>query len=245
MALTPENLETLRHPFAPEDHEWLRGFVYLTEEAITNRIDEIDPSWSLEILDSHMRASEIGQQVVTTVRLTIGGVARSGVGMQATHYLDTKDNKIKEAKSEAEKGAATDALKRAARLFGIGRYLLGAPNQDKFNSWLAALSGQPAPKLLPASASDAQPKVGTNDADTFGKLVDGIFGNREHGRNAFKKLMDMKVLNKKSMSQDEQLTILRVYHELRTADTPLAPDADGDTVRKAIADFRAGQRVEF
>lgn len=45
---------------------------------------------------------------------------------------------------EPEKGAVTDALKRCARLFGIGRYLLDDPpkvnggNDAEFNKWLVA-----------------------------------------------------------------------------------------------------------
>lgn len=123
MSLSLEQLNTLKRPFARADHEFIRNFVYLTEEAITTRIEEVDPSWEFSVLNM----SQVGSQAVVLARLTICGVFRDGVGMQ----------QVLEKAGEAEKGAATDALKRCARLFGVGRYLLDAPKEDQFNAWLA------------------------------------------------------------------------------------------------------------
>lgn len=112
--LTPEHLEILRRKFRPEDHEFRQNkFIYLTEDSITDRLDEVDPSWTFDILDKYARDN----QVVVIARMTIHGVWRDGIGMQD----------IKESVGEPEKGAATDALKRCARLFGIGRYILTIP----------------------------------------------------------------------------------------------------------------------
>jgi len=127
--LSPENLNTLRRAFSFADHEFINGFVYISEAAITERIEEVDPSWSFELRNMIRE----GDQCVCYARLTISDVTREGVGMQTV--ITNKDGKII---GEAEKGAATDALKRCARLFGIGRYLLSAPKEGKpFEQWLA------------------------------------------------------------------------------------------------------------
>lgn len=112
MSFTFEQLEALSAPFTPQDHEFLRGFIYLTEGAITKRLDSVDPAWTFEILNQSVR----DQMVNTVARLTVCGVFRDCVGTE----------KINSA-NEAEKSSATDALKRGARLFGIGRYILDAP----------------------------------------------------------------------------------------------------------------------
>ena len=121
--LTTEDLTTLKRPFARADHEFIRGFVYITEEAITNRLEEVDPAWMFIVLD----VTTSGDNAVVRARLGVKDVYRDGVGMQ----------KVNEKAGEAEKGAATDALKRCARLFGVGRYLLGAPAEGPlFDDWL-------------------------------------------------------------------------------------------------------------
>ena len=141
MTLTPDDLTILRKPFAPNEHEFLRGFTYITEEAISNRLDDVDPSWSLEILNQAIRDN----QAIVTVRLTVKGVSRDGVGMAV----------IMEKGAEPEKSAATDALKRAARLFGIGRYLLGTPEYVKDVTALAKwLNAPSAPQLVPQQRPD-------------------------------------------------------------------------------------------
>lgn len=122
--LTSNELAVLKRAFRFDDHEFTRGFVYLTEDSISNRIEEVDPSWSFEVLN----LTHEGNNAICHARLTIKGVAREGVGMQ----------QILEKAGEPAKGAATDALKRCARLFGVGRYLLNAPKEgDAFKKWLA------------------------------------------------------------------------------------------------------------
>lgn len=143
--LTPEHLKTLQRPFSRADHEFIRGYVYLTEDAITNRIEEVDPSWQFEL----QRIDHSGEQCVVCARMTILDVAREGVGMQ----------KVNEKAGEAEKGAATDALKRCARLFGVGRYLLNAPEQGQFDKWLA--DQQRAQNALQAPQKPAQDETPT------------------------------------------------------------------------------------
>lgn len=152
MALTPEDLRALQRPFRYADHSFLRGFVYLSEEAITARLEEVDPSWTLEILNVRYE----GAQAIVLARMTVCGVYRDGIGMQ----------KVIETAGEADKGAATDALKRAARLFGVGRYLLDAPKGDgerpgrDFAEWLAKSqreAGLTPPAPAEPKSSEPQP----------------------------------------------------------------------------------------
>lgn len=145
MTLTPEDLTTLKAAFSFSDHEFTRGFCYLTEEAISNRVEEVDPAWSFEI----QNLQRIGDQCVCAARLTIKGISREGVGMQSIEL-----NKEGRIVGEPEKGAATDALKRCARLFGIGRYILGAPKEgQQFKVWLADKQRETASRPTPRPSS--------------------------------------------------------------------------------------------
>lgn len=125
--ITPEQSAALKDYFPVEAHEFLQGKTYIREDDITDRLDEVDPSWTFERLDITVRDA----QVVAIFRLTVCGVWRDGVGMDS----------IKQGGAgEAEKSAATDALKRAARLFGIGRYILsmkGVSDAKATEAWLA------------------------------------------------------------------------------------------------------------
>ena len=129
--ITPEQSAQLKEYFPVKSHEFLQGKTYISEEAITNRLDEVDPSWSFERLDITVRDT----QVIATFRLTVCGVSRDGVGMDS----------IKQGAGEAEKSAATDALKRAARLFGIGRYILemgkAVTDYQSLERWLIQRQG--------------------------------------------------------------------------------------------------------
>lgn len=157
MTLDVNDLKALKAAFPRADHEFKQGYVYLTEDAITNRIEDVDPAWSFDI----QRMDRIGDQTIVCARMTIKEVSREGVGMQ----LVTSNSN-----AEPEKGAATDALKRCARLFGIGRYLLNAPKEGQsFDTWLAgqqkALNGVSAPESGGnGHVSTSQPSAGVRGA---------------------------------------------------------------------------------
>lgn len=134
MALSTEDVKALTAPFSFEDHEFTRGFAYITEQAITRRLDSVDPGWQFIVLETVRDTTSAS----VTGRLTVCGVSRDGVGTQSIEYATFKDQTGERKPSldmagnpreagEVRKGAATDALKRAARLFGIGRYILDAP----------------------------------------------------------------------------------------------------------------------
>lgn len=138
--ITPEIIAKLKSPFAIDLH--LRnydGFIYIDETAICDRLDDVDPNWTWEVSEITNR----DRKVYVHGSLTILGVRRDGVGMQGIEYVKDKDSKgnvIGETDietSEPEKGAETDALRRAARKFSLGRYLLQAPKatRDASKRW--------------------------------------------------------------------------------------------------------------
>lgn len=171
MTLTTEDVKTLTKPFAADEHEFLRGNAYIREWAICDRIEEVDPAWALERLALETRRSDGAKSksiVIATFRMTIKGVARDGVGM--ADVSTTKDNSAEA--NEAEKAAATDALKRCARLFGVGRYLLRLPDnvrdEQSLARWLQGgsntidlekakrnMTGQGLPRRLPVDGTAA------------------------------------------------------------------------------------------
>lgn len=175
--LTLDDLKILQAAFKPNEHDFLKGNAYITEGAITRRIEQVDPSWKLEQINLFNRANS--KQVICTVRLTINDTWRDGVGMAVITMTKQGDNEA----NEAEKAAATDAFKRAARLFGIGRYLLDLPSSvvdvPSIAKWLGESVGIPTqqqppqppaqPSLAqqpqqPASAAPAQAENGANGA---------------------------------------------------------------------------------
>jgi hypothetical protein len=80
---------------------------YIEWHEVANILDRVCPRWSFEVKEMRV----IGQTMVMTVRLTIEGVSREGVGCG---HADTEMG-IKKAEH--------DALKRAAVKFGIAREL--------------------------------------------------------------------------------------------------------------------------
>lgn len=121
--LTPEQIAALCAPFELDEHEiysqkardksmW---FVYVDELSIRERLDEVEPNWSWDIVGREY----IGKVAIVHGRLTFGGNVRDGIGEQTAYGNDIGGNDVK--------GAATDAFRRAARMYGIGAYLKRAP----------------------------------------------------------------------------------------------------------------------
>lgn len=84
---------------------------YLQHTDVAARLDLVDPSWSCEISDekfSTFKNRDGKEETIytTRTRITVKGVTREGVG-----------------EGQDPKSAASDSLKRAAMLFGVGRYL--------------------------------------------------------------------------------------------------------------------------
>lgn len=116
------DLEALRAPFAFNAHSWraqqvardgrrAQALCYITSRAVQNRLDEVcgPAGWQ-----SRFEETASGR-VIATIEIDLDGrwVAKSdGAGATAM---------------EGEKGGLSDAFKRAAVMWGIGRYLYGMP----------------------------------------------------------------------------------------------------------------------
>lgn len=124
----------LQRPFAKAEHEFKGGFAYVKEESIVARIEEVDGSF-----DWHLSGPVefYGNDAIAIGQMTIKGVRRDGVGMAPLTLTDSQSGEVKPAQAEPAKSAATDAFKRASRLFGVGRYLLSAPKERTFDRFLA------------------------------------------------------------------------------------------------------------
>lgn len=165
MALTHDDLMVLKAFFPAKDHEFdYAKNCYITEDAITERLEAVDPSWELEqrTIEHRAELGDEGKLIITiSLAMTVKGVTRVGVGRG---IVELRKDKKGEA-NQAEKTAATDALKRAARLFGIGRYLLSLPKDVKDTSslskWLNSQS-KPAAAQPAARGSSGQ---GAQDSD--------------------------------------------------------------------------------
>lgn len=118
--MSDDILARLAAPFSPEQIDWRAGstnadktrcmaLAYIDARTVMDRLDEVmGPYWSCRYVPMHNGTTccEIG--------LAIDKETWSwrGNGAGATDY-------------EAEKGAYSDAFKRAAVLWGVGRYLYG------------------------------------------------------------------------------------------------------------------------
>lgn len=196
-------ISALTAPFPARDHEFLRGYAYLTEGAIASRLDEVYPAWSWELLDApSIRQTAAGITIAQRGRLTVNGVCRDGMGMSAVSM--TRDG-ASEA-NEAEKSAATDAFKRAARLFGIGRYLLDLPAEVRdiaaLDRWLKSAAGasqpqqSPAPRQQPQQSQQQRPQAAPQKQDVQpGDVVRGdaleawINNNADFAQKPYKKFL--------------------------------------------------------
>lgn len=174
MALERNDLELLAKPFPVEAHKFLQGLIYLHEEPISERLDEVDPAWQFVIksISTRPNAGEGGASVATVVvhaSLIIKGVSRDDIGMAVVQRTKGGDAEA----NEAEKAASTDAFKRAARKFGIGRYLLtmgkGVITDDKK---LAAWLKQHYPNL-------GKGKQYNDEAPDHADILDGAWNEDE------------------------------------------------------------------
>ena len=129
--------DRLKAPFSPEDIEFRVGsttrdkskglaLAYVTSRAIMDRLDSVvgPTEWQNEV-----KIHETG--VVATLTIRVGGewIMRQD-GAQFTNI-------------EAFKGGISDALKRVAVLYGIGRYLYSLPQE-----WVELDNGRMSPQTI-------------------------------------------------------------------------------------------------
>lgn len=119
--LTQELLESLARPFRPDQVRWKPQVVtdagralavpYVDPRVVTERLDQVvGGDWAF-----HWEPLGVqGDRLVIKSSLTILGVTREDVG---EHVLSDREQ------ADPWKSAVSDALKRAAVHFGVGRYL--------------------------------------------------------------------------------------------------------------------------
>jgi hypothetical protein len=116
------NLEELTKPFPTTAHKQRpvgggRNVTYVEGHTVIHRLNSACPEWHMTIksLDS-IDVGNNTQQVTAHVALTIPGLGtREHVGVQD----------VRQGSPDLVKGAVTDALKKAATLFGVGLELYG------------------------------------------------------------------------------------------------------------------------
>jgi hypothetical protein len=148
------DLEKLAKPFPPEKVKQKRGqgnrvMSYISHGLVTERLNEVDPDWSSDVLTEHIyRDAQTGRLHCegVTLRLTINGVSRVESG--GPQRQDGFANEIKNAYS--------DALKRAAMRFGVAlsmwESLVDAEYDEDAHPDYEA--GQVQPSRSPATLTD-------------------------------------------------------------------------------------------
>ncbi len=126
------NRTLLEAPFPPEQirqREGKRGQVldYVEGSSVIQRLNEaLEGAWSFEIVEYQVH-KDLGE-VLVLGKLTVEGVTKSQFGSsQLTKHRETGELL---SLGDDLKAAATDALKKASTLLGIGLYLYGDRNQE-------------------------------------------------------------------------------------------------------------------
>jgi hypothetical protein len=124
---TEQDLTRLRDPFAPEDIEWrvqqagekngkpwARVLAYVTNRAIMDRLDEVvgPANWRNEYREGPSGGVLCG--------LSIRVTREDGTAEWVTKWDGAENTDV-----EPVKGGLSNAMKRAAVHFGVGRYLYG------------------------------------------------------------------------------------------------------------------------
>jgi hypothetical protein len=117
------NRKQLENPFIPDQIKHRKGnfnrtLAYIEAPAIITRLnDAFDAAWSFEILEHHI----LQEEVLVLGKLTAEGIVKTQFGSsQITRKKDTAEII---SLGDDLKVAATDALKKAATLLGVGLQL--------------------------------------------------------------------------------------------------------------------------
>lgn len=126
------NRETLERPFPNELLRTRKGrfgqtFTYVEGAEYVRRLNEaFEGEWSFEIVEHAVRDGE----VVVIGKLTVGGVTKMSFG--GSSITVSRDGEVISIADDL-KGAATDALKKAASLLGVGLHLYSSDQPAETN----------------------------------------------------------------------------------------------------------------
>ncbi len=125
LKMDPNTLGVLARPFTDIKTRPGRSgqaLSYIEGHAVVRRLNEaFGGDWDFRVLQH-----EVGQQeVIVLAELKAGGVIKHAFG--GSELTRTKDGAKLVSAADDLKAAATDALKKAATLFGVGLHLYGEP----------------------------------------------------------------------------------------------------------------------
>lgn len=161
VGLTHQDLQILKAPFSRDrlgvkvqslnkDRTRAMLVLYLQHTDVQDRLEEVDPAWTTEVL----KEDRIDDTIYVRLRLTLKGVSRENVG-----------------EGNDPKGAYSDALKRCAMLFGVGRYLYDSEtiwvdydeSRDRYRNWsiqdYERIAKGEAPESRPGLKTSASPQA--------------------------------------------------------------------------------------
>ena len=136
-----EILEELEAEFPANQLKTLRGFSYIPEPIVRQRLrDVLGLNWNWEIVKETETVFKGKDAVVVTGRLTLK-LPSGNVVTREAHGGSNLDNGMRAG--DAFKSAGSNALKKAAYLIGIGAYLglNSAEGVDDTTSWGSSNSG--------------------------------------------------------------------------------------------------------
>lgn len=160
--LSIQDLRILKAPFPRErlgvkvqtfskDRTRAMLVLYLQHTDVQDRLEEVDPAWRTEVL----KEDRMGDLVYVRIRLTVKNVSRENVG-----------------EGSDPKSAYSDALKRCAMLFGVGRYLYDSEtiwvdydeSKDRYRQWSIEdydRATHPKPQNVKSTSSEPKPGLKT------------------------------------------------------------------------------------
>lgn len=178
------NRTLLEAPFPPEQIRQREGKAgqildYVEGSAVIQRLNEaLEGAWSFEIVEYHVH-QELGE-VLVLGRLIAEGLVKTQFGSsKLTLHRETIEPVCL---GDDLKAAATDALKKAATLLGVGLYLYGGQKQEN--------NGEAESNKPEGSIASRNPVAKTDNRSTTGgrltakqlQLVHKLAGERRVSR---------------------------------------------------------------
>lgn len=159
------NLEDLKTPFDPSLISWRVGattkdkkkaipLAYIDARDVMERLDEVCGMENWQCRYSHANGKTIAE-----------------IGIRINGEWVWKANGAGDTQVEAEKGAISDAMKRAAVLWGIGRYLYDVPNIWVEIDQYRKISNPNDPRLAKALEEAAKGIRGVNEPEPQEEII--------------------------------------------------------------------------
>ena len=129
------NRQLLEKPFEPgqikqRDGNFGKTLDYIEAHAVIQRLnDAFDADWNFRILKHEILKDT--DEVVVVGELSAGGVVKSAFG--GSKITRARESKEMISLADDLKAAATDALKKAATLLGVGLHLYAGAKQSNHN----------------------------------------------------------------------------------------------------------------